>query len=75
MEYLIWADDDTSDNLPCHWVDDDDNVPIWTINKNSLEKAEISGSNYAIQLCVEGDDLLNNCGIIGLQFREIYKDE
>lgn len=75
FEHLIWADNTTSDNLPCHWALDDENIPIWSVSRNTLEKAEISESNYAIQLCVEGDSLEHSCAIIGLQFREIYNDD
>ncbi len=75
FEHLIWADDTTSDNLPCHWTKDDANIPVWPANKDILEKAEISESNYAIQLCVEGSEATENMTIIGLQFREIYNDD
>ena len=74
-EMLIWADNQTSDDLPCHWANNDENIPIWSVSRNSLEKAEISESNYSIQICVQGDELTQSCAIIGLQFREIYKDE
>lgn len=74
-EHLIWADDETSDSLPCHWTKDDEDIPIWPVNKDVLEKAEISESNYAIQLCVEGKTSTENMTIIGLQFREVYNDD
>ena len=74
-EHLIWADDDTSDDLPCHWAEDEANLPIWSVNKDSMEKAEISESNYSIQLCVQGEEVAQSCAIIGLQFREIYNDD
>ena len=74
-DQLIWADDDTSENLPCHWTLDDADVPVWPVNKDVLEKAEISESNYAIQLCVEGSEQSEDIAIIGLQFREIYNDD
>lgn len=75
MEHLIWADDSTSEELPCHWAKDEDSFPVWSINRDTLEKAEISESNYAIQLCVSGDLANESCAIIGLQFREIYNDD
>ncbi len=74
-DQLIWADDETSDNLPCHWAEDDADIPVWPANKDVLEKAEISESNYAVQLCVEGSEQTENVAIIGLQFREIYNDD
>ena len=54
---------------------EDSDGPIWSINTDVLEKAEIFGSCYSVQLCVEGFDKDDNCAIIGLQFREIYNDE
>ncbi len=74
-EHLIWADDNTPDNMPCFWPADDEDFPIWPVNKDSLEKAEISESNYSIQLCVSGENAGQSCAIIGLQFREIYNDD
>lgn len=75
LEHMIWADENTHDNLPCHWTLDEENIPVWTVSRNSLEKAEISESNYAIQLCVQGNTIQQSCAIIGLQFREIYNDD
>ncbi len=75
FDHLIWADDETPETYPCHWAKDDENTPIWPINKDVIEKAEISEANYAIQLCVEGSELTENVGIIGLEFREVYSDE
>lgn len=74
-EHLIWADDTTSDNLPCRWAKDNENYPVWPVNKDTLEKAEISEANYSIQLCVSGENAGQSCAIIGLQFREIYNDD
>lgn len=75
FEHLLWADDNTHDNLPCHWALDEENIPIWAVSKNTLEKAEISEANYSIQLCVSGNKINQSCAIIGLQFREIYNDD
>lgn len=75
LDHLIWADDETSEDLPCHWASDDASIPVWSVNKDTMEKAEISESNYAVQLCVMGEDITQSCAIIGLQFREIYEDE
>ena len=74
-EILLWADEDTSENLPCKWANENENIPIWAVSKDSLEKAEISESNYSIQLCVKGTEINQSCAIIGLQFREIYNDD
>ena len=74
-ELLIWADDETYDDLPCHWAQDNMNFPVWSVSREALEKAEISETNYSIQLCVQGEELEQSCAIIGLQFREIYNDD
>lgn len=74
-DIMIWADDNTNDSLPCHWAQEDSSVPVWAISRDSMEKAEISESNYSIQLCVKGANINQSCAIIGLQFREIYNDD
>ncbi len=74
-EHLLWADEASPDYLPCKWGEDDFRVPIWSVNSETLEKVEISESNYAVQICIEGNELVHNCGIIGLQFREIFNDD
>ncbi len=75
-EHFIWGcDDDTDEGKPCRWPLDEDDVPVWAVNRDALEKAEISGSNYAVQLCVSGEQPTKSCAIIGLQFREIYNDD
>jgi hypothetical protein len=75
QDHLIWADDETSDLKPCHWTLDEETVPVWSIATETMEKAEISESNYSIQLCVQGEEITQSCAIIGLQFREIYNDD
>lgn len=76
LEQFIWASDIDEITPPTSlWNDDNSNVPIWTINSDTIEKAEICGSCLSIQLCVEGTEPNENCSIIGLQFREIYNDE
>ena len=74
-EHLIWADDMTAENLSCHWPSDEESIPIWSINKDTMEKAEISESNYSVQLCINGEEITQSCAIIGLQFREVYNDD
>ncbi len=74
-EHLLWADETTQDYLPCKWAEENTRVPIWSISSETLEKVEISESNYAVQICIEGDEAVHNCGIIGLQFREIFDDD
>lgn len=74
-DHLLWANEETPDYLPCHWTEETARVPIWSVNSETLEKVEISESNYAVQICIEGDEAVHNCGIIGLQFREIFNDD
>lgn len=75
QEHLIWADNDSLDSLPCYWPSEDASFPVWAVNTDTMEKAEISESNYSVQLCVKGEELTHSCAIIGLQFREIYNDD
>lgn len=74
-DYLIWYKEDSVDRISSFWPSEEENAPLWSINRETLEKAEISGSNYSIQLCIEGYDKNSNCAIIGLEFREIYNDD
>lgn len=74
-EHFVWGCENMPQNPSCSWGEDGANIPIWPVNKDILEKAEISEANYAIQLCVEGNQNDNDCAIIGLQFREIYNDD
>ena len=74
LTQLIWAKDDEDIDIS-KWALDENNSPIWTINADIIEKAEICGSCFSIQLCVEGNEIDDNCAIIGLQFREIYNDD
>lgn len=73
---LVWADENTPDyDKDYCWAKDDEIIPVWTIGSDVLEKAEIYGSCYSVQLCVDGREPDDNCAIIGLQFREIYNDD
>lgn len=72
---LVWGDESSLETPENCWGEDEDSIPIWAIGSDVLEKAEIFGSCYSIQLCVEGSKQDDNCAIIGLQFREIYRDE
>ncbi|MDR1168832.1 MAG: hypothetical protein LBK53_08115 [Heliobacteriaceae bacterium] len=74
-DHLIWADEGTSEEKPCRWTPDNKEVPVWSINRDTMEKAEISEASYSIQLCVSGGRITQSCAIIGLQFREIYNDD
>lgn len=75
FEHLLWASDNNPQKVPFTWANDDDDVPIWPVNRDTLEKAEISEANYSVQLCVSGETENESCAIIGLQFREIYNDD
>lgn len=75
ISHLYWAGDNSSDYHSNCWGLDGEDSPVWSINKDTMEKAEISESNYSVQLCIKGDDFVHSCAIIGLQFREIYNDD
>jgi len=78
---LIWYGDTVSTNLNCYWKydseDGEDTIvsSLWAIGAESIHKAEISESNYSVQLCVEGTSIEKNAAIIGLEFKEVYLDE
>ena len=72
---LVWADDESPDTISYQWCGENSEVPIWSISSDVLEKAEICGSCYSVQLCVQGSEAADNCAILGLQFREIYNDD
>lgn len=55
--------------------DDDGASSLWAVSADAVYKAEISESNYAVQLCVEGSSMEQSAAIIGLEFKEIYVDE
>lgn len=74
-DHLMWADDNLPEVAPYCWGCDDEAVPIWSVNTDTMEKAEISEANYSIQLCISGSEINHSCAIIGLQFREVYNDD
>lgn len=75
QEHMLWADENSPEGLPYCWTPDDGDLPIWSVNKDTMEKAEISESNYSVQLCITGSEKTQSCAIVGLQFREIYSDD
>lgn len=73
---LSWKADNTSQNLNFNWDGDDKKIySYWATAVNSIYKAEISESNYSVQLCVEGNSVEQNAALIGLEFKEFYIDE
>jgi len=78
---LIWCGDNVSDSLNCSWKYDSNDgtgtavTSLWAIGSDAVYKAEISESNYSVQLCVEGISAEQNAAIIGLEFKEIILDE
>lgn len=74
VENLNWHMDNSITSQNFLW-DSDDNQSFWATNTNSIYKAEISESNYSVQLCVEGSSAEQNTAVIGLEFKEIYADE
>ena len=73
--HFMWADENSPNTPQYCWNDGESDSPIWPATTNIVEKAEICGSNFSVQLCVEGSEITDNCAIIGLQFREIYNDD
>ncbi|MFA7659391.1 MAG: hypothetical protein WCY19_08150 [Candidatus Gastranaerophilaceae bacterium] len=73
---LIWHGDNLPTGLNFNWNDDSSSVyALWATSTDSVYKAEISESNYSVQLCIEGSSAEQNAAIIGLEFKEIYLDE
>lgn len=73
---LIWDGNGVPANLNTYWNDDDTSInSIWAVGSNSMYKAEISESNYSVQLCIEGTNPEQNAAIIGLEFKEVIADE
>ncbi len=81
LENLIWYGDNLATGLNYCWKYDTEDgtgqveTSIWSIGSDSVYKAEISESNYSVQLCVEGTSTQQNAAIIGLEFKEIYLDD
>lgn len=75
LKYFLWADENSPQTSTYCWNDEESDMPVWAIGSNSMEKAEITDSNYSVQICVEGEDIADNCAIIGLQFKEIYSED
>lgn len=81
-ENLIWHGDGVSTALNSSWYcDDEDNdeigenvYAIWSVGSDSVYKADISESNYSVQLCIEGSTVEQNAAIIGLEFKEVLFD-
>lgn len=71
---LVWGDENKTEKNS-YWDNDSDYIACWSSNIDSTYKAEISESNYSIQLCVEGNSVEHDVAIIGLEFKEIYLDE
>lgn len=73
-ENLIWYGDNVSDEMNSYWYSTT-TASQWATSSNALCKAEISESNYSVQLCVEGAYSDQHAAIIGLEFKEIILDE
>lgn len=73
---LIWYGDNISGEMNFNWSSDNSSTySAWSISSDAFCKAEISESNYSVQLCVEGKTAEQNAAIIGLEFKEIYVEE
>ncbi|MDD3325381.1 MAG: hypothetical protein PHN38_09715 [Sulfurospirillaceae bacterium] len=67
FDFLIWDSDDFV------WADDSVGN-LWTSLGEGVYKAEITQSNYSVQLAISGDALAESFALIGLEFKEIYYD-
>ena len=74
FENLVWSKEDSVYPLNDTW-DNEDSEAIWALDSESAYKAEISEANYAIQLCVEGNQLEHHAAIIGIEFKEIFNED
>lgn len=74
FDNMTWEDEDAIIVQNFAW-DDEEGLSLWAVNTESVYKAEISEANYSIQLCVEGESSKQNAAIIGLEFKEIYKED
>lgn len=74
FDNLNWHGLNLNEEQNFYW-DDDLTPSLWAVNADSVYKAEISESNYSVQLCVEGSSVEQHAAIIGLEFKEIYLDE
>lgn len=82
IDNLCWGADDVDSDWNFCWDNNDaDNsqTPVvfskWATSTDVVYKAEISESNYCVQLCVEGNSLTDSAAILGLQFKEVYPEE
>lgn len=73
-ENLIWDKEESEIEQNFIW-DSDETSSLWATSADTVYKAEISESNYSVQLCVEGSSIGQNAAIIGLEFKEIYVDD
>ncbi len=73
-ENLVWFEGNSSQSRNFVWNDNSEES-LWAIGADAFYKAEISESNYAIQLCVEGKSSAHSAAIVGLEFKDIYEDE
>lgn len=70
---LNWYSDNALNSPNFSW-DSDDASSYWATGADSIYKAEISESNYSVQLCIEGNSPQHSAAIIGLEFKEVYLD-
>lgn len=71
---MNWYGNSINTDQNFYW-DSEDTVSLWAVGVDSEYKAEISESNYSVQLCVEGTSAEHHAAIIGLDFREVYVDD
>jgi len=71
---LCWHSENVEVEQNFYW-DGETDSSMWAVSADATYKAEISESNYSVQLCVEGSSSEKSAAIIGLEFKEIYVDE
>ena len=71
---LSWNAENAEFEQNFYW-DGETESSHWAVSADATYKAEISESNYSVQLCVEGSSSEKSAAIIGLEFKEIYVDE
>lgn len=71
---LIWGDSSEESIANCNWGSDS-TYSQWAVGAESIYKAEISESNYSVQLCIDGNSIGQSTAIIGLEFKQVYFEE
>jgi hypothetical protein len=74
VQNMSWHKENLSDEQNFLWSTDE-TPSFWAVSTNSTYKADISESNFSVQLCAEGVSAEHSVAVIGLEFKEIFLDE